>query len=248
MSDNLIKRLLAESHLDQLVTRVVIGPLAILVATDQSVGLSSCFREPNSDEANLSFEVQTQGRTLNDLVAGFQAKSLLHRSLAMAALNAALPPPKQSLTAMYGQNCLLEKTGNGHLVVVGNFPFLSSLEPHVGRLTVIQEDPHLGYRGVETARKVFPEADVIVLTASAFVNGTMDALLQLAESSFNMVLGATAPMHHHLFSVGVDAICGAFVEDVDKVAHGIEKGISFKYLKGIRRVAWFRDLLPDRDS
>jgi len=224
------------------VTRVTIGVFTIMVETGVSAGLSSCFKDPmGSGAGGIPGAGRLSGCTTGRLMAKYAEGTLLQRSLSMAALNASLPDAANETVALHGQDFFREKTGDGHLVIVGHFPFVRDLAPRVGRLSVIQEPPHLGRRGVAQAETLFPEADVVVITSSAFINNTIDDLLSAADRAYVVLLGATTPMHSLLFDYGVDALCGAHVLDTATARRGIMEGASFRDLRGFRRVTWFRD-------
>lgn len=239
---DLYSRLRAVSDTRLTVKRVTIGTFTVMVETHRSTGLSSCFKDP---PGSMAGGIPQAGRlteeTTGALMDMAENGGLLHRSLAMAALNASLPTPGDALHVLNGQDFLSSKTGKGHLVIVGHFPFVNALEKRVGKLSVIQEPPHLGERGVARARTLFPEADVVVITSSAFINGTMDALLAAASGAYVVLLGATTPMHPIMFEHGVDALCGARPVDAERLHQGIIQGASFRHLDGFDRVTWFRN-------
>ncbi|MCD4655821.1 DUF364 domain-containing protein [bacterium] len=237
---NLFFELAERCDLSMTVTRVAIGLCSVMVETQFSTGLSACFREPGGCQiVTISDAGNFVGRKLDDLVRPYENGSLLQKSIAMAALNAGIVAPPETLPSLYGQDFMVEKTGNGHLVVVGDFPFVDNLRDQVGKLSLIQERPHLGYLGVARARELFPEARTIVITASAFINETMEDLLDLAEDAYVIILGSTTPLTEYLFSKGVNALCGTIVEDSEAVFSGVTQGVSFRKLSGARRVTWF---------
>jgi len=236
-------RLAAAGDPERRIDRVTLGVFTVMVEAGKRTGLSSCFRDPPGlAEMDIPDAGNLTGKPLRALTGLYHGSGLLRHSLALAALNASLePPPGNALVLLQGQDFLQRVTGDGHLVVVGHFPFVRPLSGRVGRLTVIQEPPHLGDRGVASARTVFPEADVIVITASALINHTMDDLLAAAGSAYVVVLGATTPMHSLMFEYGVDALCGARPVHPGRLLQGITQGASFRHLQGFERVTWFRN-------
>jgi len=226
------------------VDRLTISRFSVFVETNKGSGLSSCFRTPNELLSESDSELRKyKDNTIADLIALYDSDNLLYKSIAMAALNAVQSPPPPNLPSLYGQDLLLEKTGNGHLVIVGAFPFLESCRGKVGKLSLIQEEPHLGYLGIEKAKILFPQAQTVVITASAFVNGTIDALINLVEDSYLIILGPTTPLNTYLFDKGVDALCGVIVEDSNMVFEDVINDVSFRKLKGVRRVTWINNII-----
>jgi len=236
----LFKTLMGSCDCSLRVTSVIEGELTVLVETAHSAGLSSCFCNPGETSIlRMWSDTALTGKTIGDLVEGYHPDDLRKSSIAIAALNAGLPKPLAVLPEMFGQSFLEEKTRNGHLVVVGHFPFLTEFRSRVGTLSIIQEEPHLGGSGVEQARELFPLADTIVITASAFVNGTMEDLLKLTGNAYVVLMGATTPMSKDLFQYGVNALCGVEITNPRQVAEGVKNGKSFKYMNGLKRLTWF---------
>ncbi len=88
-------------------------------------------------------------------------------------------------------------------VVVGAFgPFLKALRKIGARHFVLEKDPATlrphemeHYRPAETFAEVVPEADVLLITGTTLINGTLDELIACARPGARVVLvGPTAPM------------------------------------------------------
>jgi len=132
-----------------------------------------------------------------------------------------------------------------NVVVVGDFPFLNKLRPEVKNLWIINRLPWEGEDGLREARGVLPRADVAAITGSSFINHTAEALLSLCPRAYTVMLGPSTPFSPILFKYGVDAICGARVEDPDLALKYICQGASFRQIKGVNRATVFN---PETDN
>ena len=226
-----------------IVNEVIVGVRTTLVRSLKS-GLSSTFRNLQCYEAHTGLKDggALTGIACNILIKKYRNDDLTERSVAVAALNAIVQSQKRnSYQSLNAFEIILRKATGKNAVVVGQFPFVKKLESVVNSLMIINEIPENGWKGVEKARDHFPSADVIAITGSAMINGTMADLLNLARGKYVIVLGASTPMSSVMFDWGVDALCGTVVEDVDRVRDYVLQGASFRNMKGIRRVTWIKD-------
>lgn len=242
MSERVIRRLLETVPADVRAEAVWMGVYATLVSGLQG-GLASTFRGPCTSHSGqgVADAGELSGQRLLDLAERALSDRLIEASLGMAALNAAILPPKNArLTDMNAQDILLERGAGRRVVIVGEFPFITRLKDRFDRLDLIQEPPENGLAGVRRARSLFPDADVIALTASSLINHTFDDLLDAASHAFVIVLGATTPLSPLLFDFGADALCGTLVTDITAASTGVMQGAPFRKLDGVRRVTWLK--------
>ncbi len=163
-------------------------------------------------------------------------------SLAVAVMNALLPPPPEA-NAAKGQDMVLEHGRDRRVVVVGHFPFVERLAEHFESFHVLELRPRPGDLPAKAAREVLPKADVAVLTGSSLVNGSLGGLMDmLSPEAFVMLLGPSAPFARCLFDLGVNVVAGAEVTDPVAAMDGVARGLSFRQLTGVRSLAWFNDL------
>ena len=81
-----------------------------------------------------------------------------------------------------------------------------------------------------------PQADVVGLTGTSFINHTAEKLLKLCQRSFVVVVGPTSPLSPVLFDYGVDVIAGAEVVDSEKVIRYLSEGAVFRQIEGVKLV------------
>ncbi len=161
-------------------------------------------------------------------------------SLAMAAVNALLPPPPEG-PEHPGQSLMLGRSRGKNVAVVGHFPFVSALREVCATLWVLEKRPRPGDTDASKAPEVLPQADVVAVTGTTLVNGTLaDILRHCREDAFVVMLGPTTPYAPSLFSCGIDVLAGCAVPDPAAALAGIRAGSCFKGLSGVRQTAWAR--------
>jgi uncharacterized protein (DUF4213/DUF364 family) len=109
---------------------------------------------------------------------------------------------------------------------------------------VIEQRPRPGDLPAAQAAEILPSCDVVCLTATSFINHTIERLLPLCAESYVVLTGPTAPLTPRLFDHGIDAVCGSRVTDVQDVLRHISQGACFKQVRGhgVRLLTMVRDL------
>lgn len=169
---------------------------------------------------------------------------LFRRSVALATVNALLPPPPADadISELKGQELLLEVGRGKRVVVVGHFPFVDKIARDFAAFHVLERRPRPGDLPAEESRRVLPQADVAAITSTSISNNTLQGLLELCrEDCFVLLLGPSTPLAPSLFDLGVDALAGAVLhtpENLDSVLSGVRAGHPFKTLEGMRPILW----------
>jgi uncharacterized protein (DUF4213/DUF364 family) len=178
-----------------------------------------------------------------ELAGWIESRSALQRSVGAAAINALLPrlpPPWHELNAEE----VIGRLGRGRRVaVVGHFPFVDRLRPQLGELWVLERRPQPGDEPEKAAPRILPQADLVAITGATFVNGTIDALLEMIRPGAQVILmGPSTPLSPVLFDRRVDMLSGAVVEQIDPVVRGVSQGAGFRQLHtlGVRLITIIR--------
>ena len=163
------------------------------------------------------------------------SQNSLEVSAGMAALNSLIPLDESKVTEANALDILAELGKEKRVVLVGHFPFVPMLRKAVGTLQVLEQVPIEDDFPADAAPALIPQADVVAITASAFLNGTMDDLLSLCSpSSEVMVLGPTAPFSPILFEYGVTYIAGTHITDKHAAFRTIAQGAAFRQVSGVQ--------------
>jgi len=167
-------------------------------------------------------------------------------AIGIAAINSLLEIDETHCRELNARDLLMERGAGKKVALVGHFPFVPQLRDAVGELSVLELQPRPGDLPSSEAPRVVPEADVVAITGTALVNGTMEDLLGYCRpQSLVVLLGPTVPLSPLLFEYGVDVICGTRVVDPPAVLAYVEAGKSFREMTGVRMLAMQRDARAD---
>jgi len=207
-----------------------------LVTTKYS-GLSSTLRgeeRQHSDHADIT--VPDAGRLLEKTAGELADFALLEDSVAasigMAAVNSMIEVDESKCVERGAVDLLVEKGRGRTIGVVGHFGFVPKLRAAAKKLYVIEQRPRPGDLPDTAAPDVLPSCDVVCLTATSFINHTIERLLPLCEKAYVVLTGPTSPLAPALFHHGIDAICGSRVTDPNAVLRLISQGACFKQVRG----------------
>jgi uncharacterized protein (DUF4213/DUF364 family) len=150
-------------------------------------------------------------------------------SVAAATINALLPKGSWDWAEKNAEE-VIRTEGNGkEVVIVGGFPFNNSLKSHVGKLTILEQNPVGAELPQEAAPEVIPEADIVAITGMTFINRTLDHLIELcSKKALVLILGPSTPLSPILFDYGVGLLSGSVVTDIGQVLRTIGQGANFR--------------------
>jgi uncharacterized protein len=142
----------------------------------------------------------------------------------------------------------IKMTNNGFAVVIGdllpafkilkkrNIPYRIIELYH----TIIQNDDLQLYIHPKYARRIVPEADLLIITGKTLINDTLEYYLNIKKpDARTIVIGPTVSMlPEAFFKRGVNTIGGTIVTDPDKVLDVVaEAGSGYHFFeKGVERV------------
>jgi uncharacterized protein (DUF4213/DUF364 family) len=175
------------------------------------------------------------GRSALELAALARSESLLEASIGMAAVNSLLEVDEGRCHELNARDLLIERGRGKRVALVGHFPFVPTLRQAVGRLWVIELRPRPGDLPAEEAGQIIPQADIVAITGSAFINHTIEGLLSYCRpDALVAVLGPTTPLSPVLFDHGVDVISGTRVVEPEVALRHVSEGASFRQMQGVR--------------
>ena len=250
MSHNLIDDLLATLTTDAPVRDVRIGVFWTAVVVDKPgeglrCGLASTASGDKVHHHGTPL-VRQAGRLLEqsalELASLARSDSQMERSVGLAAVNALLPRDERAWVVLNAEHVIRHNGAGKNVAIVGHFPFIGRLRPHLGRLSVLELNP-VGPDDLpaDRAPDVIPQADVVAITSTTLVNGTFDGLISLCRpGALVLLLGPTTPLSPVLFDYGADVISGTLVDDVDLVLRGVSQGATFRQIGGKRLVTMRR--------
>jgi uncharacterized protein (DUF4213/DUF364 family) len=220
---------------DHPVTQVLVGVHQSAVIS-KYCGLSSVLHDEEFPHGKPS--VREAGnltdRTARELAKGAFSDSLLEAAIGMAAINSLLPIDEIKCKELNALDILKDKGQNKKVAVIGHFPFIPELRKFVRELHVLEKRLQPGDLPAEKAEDILPGSDVVAITATSFINHTLEDLLVLCKNSFVLMLGPTTPLTPVLFDHGIDVLCGVQVTEPAKALCYISEGANFRQIKGIK--------------
>jgi len=178
----------------------------------------------------------------SELVAMAYSKRLLEAAIGMAAINSLLEVAGEQCLELNAASLIAEKGKNKRVAIVGHFPFVPSLREVAAELWVIEKNPHQGDFAEVEAKNLIPQAQVVGITGTAFINHTVDELLKLCHpEAYVVVLGGTAPMSRVLFDYGIDAVCGTKVVDPELALRCVSQGATYRQIEGVRQLIMMKE-------
>lgn len=214
------------------VTGITAGLRWAMVETATSVGLAAMLMLASGEATDVAPGALSDltGAPLSRLADGLREAAGVRRAIACAAVNAGIPAPE----AGGGSDGLLpeaERTA-GRTVIVGRFPELARKRPEA---VVLEKHPGPDDLPSDAAPYVIPGADSLVITASAWSNGSLAGLMRLATGCRVSLVGPGTPLSPALHEYGLHRLGGFVVEDRDSTREVIARGDGVKAFKPFGR-------------
>ena len=231
-----IRDILATLNMDASIKDLCQGPFQTAVAT-RSCGLAATPHGSGDHQNNVPVDDvgYLMEKGILELAKMAQSFKLFEAAIGMATINSLLDVNEQSCVDVNGGDLLITKGMNKRVALIGHFPFVSKLREASKCLWVIEQKPQEGDVADSEAENLIPQAEVVGITGSAFINHTIEHLLALCNSkAYVVILGATTPLSPVLFDYGVNAISGTKVTNSELVLQYIRQGATFRQLRGIR--------------
>ncbi|MFZ5909899.1 MAG: Rossmann-like domain-containing protein [Chloroflexota bacterium] len=238
---SLLRDLISSVQGDAPVRSILVG-VHWAVVCSRSCGMAAAIR---ADHPHGAPDVRDAGRLLSrsarELAELAFSASPLEASIGVAALNSLLEVDESQAVEVNAAEVLAERGKDRNVALIGSFPFIPQLRQSAGQLWVIEQRPSEGEYPAEAAPDLLPRADLVAITSSALVNGTLDGLLALCPpQSTVMLLGPSTPLSPVLFDYGVDILSGARVVDEAAVLRTVGQGASFRQVEGVRLLTFVR--------
>jgi uncharacterized protein (DUF4213/DUF364 family) len=211
-------------------------------------GLASTFHEPHPSHRPVKHAGSLAGLSALELVQYARSDNVLEASIGMAAINSLIDIDEARCVKENALDVLARKGRGKNIAIVGRFPWTPKLRRIARTLWVIEQNPREGELPAGAVEDVLPQADVVGLTGTSFINHTVDRLLALSKNSFVVMVGPTTPLLPVLFDYGVDILAGVRVVEPDKTIRSISQGAIFSQVEGVRLITMAKERKNDRTS
>jgi uncharacterized protein (DUF4213/DUF364 family) len=178
---------------------------------------------------------------MSELVRLAYSARIAEAAIGMAAVNSLIDIDESACIQRNAADLIIERGRNKRVVIVGHFPFVPSVRQAAKQLWIIEKNPKADDVSETEAHRLIPRAEVLAITATAFINHTMDQLLALRDPrAFVVILGGTTPMLPVLFDHGIHAISGTKILDHERALKCISQGANFRQIRGTKRLIMMR--------
>ena len=174
-----------------------LGYTAVTTA-DGGIGIAYTYYEAKTSCSVFQSDADYEGKAAPELLEGIKSTDPLHRSLALAFINALNHKDAAQLPADPENKVLFDTfnlTAGARVAMVGYFgPLVNKFKERKVLLEVIDESRGLGQKK-SFFNKLNDWADVLFLTSTSILNNTTEDILSHAGSSVKTVLlGPSTPM------------------------------------------------------
>ena len=222
------------------VRRVMLGIHWTAVCSDHC-GLASTLTSEHLEHVDLQRVGEFQNYSAQELARLALNGNHLESSIGVAAINSLLDISALNCVELNAYNWIFENAPGKDITIVGHFPFVDKVRSHAKNLWVLEKNPRPGDISAEFAAEYLSKANIIAITGSALVNGSMDNELQMCNPDATiMVLGPSTPLSNVFFKHNVSILSGAQVSDETKALLTIEQGGSYSQVLGVKRITIFR--------
>lgn len=202
----------------------------------KNCGLASTLHEGHPSHKIVRDPGMLRGKGAEELIQYAKSDGLLEASIGMATINSLIDIDESACVEKNAFDILAEKGENKDIAIVGHFPWVPKLKKIARRLFVIEQNPQEGDFPEESSEEILPHVDVVGLTGTAFINHTLEKLLDLCKGKFIVMVGPTSPLSPVLFDYGIDVIGGSKIIDPDKTIRSITEGATFRQVKGVKNL------------
>ena len=234
--------LLNTLNCDAPVRDIRMGPFQTAVLT-RYCGLASTPHDPgpHHDRFPVGAAGVLMDKDAKELAYLAKSPSIHEAAIGMATINSLIEVNENDCLELNAGDLLIQKGEGKRVALIGHFPFVPRLRKAAKVLWVIEKNPGEGDLAEAEAENLVPEADVVGITGTAFINHTIEHLLELCHpNAFVVVLGGTAPLWPALFDHGISAVSGTKVIEPDLVLKAVSQGATFRQIKGGRLLTMMR--------
>lgn len=200
----------------------------------RNCGLASTFHEEHPYHRAAKDVGKLRQKSALELAEYAKSDNVLEASIGMAAVNSLIDIDESKCVKGNAFKVLVRKGRDKNIAIIGHFPWIPKLRKVAKKLWVIEQKPQEGDLPAEAAEEVLPQADVVGITGSSFINHTVEKLLDLSKNSFIVIIGATSPLSAVLFDWGVNVVAGIKVVEPEKAIRSISEGAIFSQVEGVK--------------
>lgn len=205
-------------------------------------GLASTFHEEHPYHRAVRDAGNLRQKSALELAQYAKSDNVLEASIGLAAINSLIIDVDETKCSEENAFDILARKGKDkNVAVIGHFPWVPKLRAVAKQLWVIEQRPQGEALPAHRARELLPQADVVGITGTSFINHTIEELLDLSKNSFIVLIGPTSPLSPVLFDYGIDVIAGVKVVEAEKTICSISEGAIFSQVKGVKLITMAKE-------
>ena len=233
----LIEKVLKSLPSDPVPVREIVSGLHWTAVASRYCGLASSLWSENLPPVSVPQINRLKKMSARDLAEYALSENYLEAAIGMAAVNSLLDPAPPDAIELNAHDWLMTNGRGKKIAIIGHFPFVEKITEVAQTLWILEKNPRQGdYPAVEASRLI-PQADIVAITGSAFVNHSMDDVFSYCSpGSTVLILGPSTPLAPVLFQEGISLLSGTYVTQEEETLRLIRNGGTHHSLKGIRRM------------
>lgn len=234
----ILKSLLKTLPVEPIPIRDVLVGVHWTMVCSKYCGLGSTLvGSPHGNHKNVRDVGDLHKKSAQELASWVLSDNLLEASIGIAAFNSLTEVDHLQLEQVNAAEVIANKCRNKNLVIVGHFPFVDEMKKITRNCWVIEKRPNGDDFPEDKAGEFIPQADLVAITGTAFINHTMEELLSFCQrGAMVMVLGPSTPLVPMLFDFGISFLSGSRIINEEAAKQTILQGAAFPQVKGVSRV------------
>ena len=215
--------------------RIGLGYTAVLLENDHA-GLAYTFRDDLPEGCSVFHGNRPlAGKKAGALLPFLKSDLSIDSALGLATANALLNHETQGIhKGDVLQN--VDINPGDHVGMVGLFaPLVKPIKNKAASLTFFEKDPkrgqHEGVLPLQLMNEVLPRCQVVFMTSTAILNGTIDDMLALAKGCREVVmLGASTPLEPEVFKdTPISCLSGVIVVRPREIMRMVSEGCGMRH-------------------
>jgi uncharacterized protein (DUF4213/DUF364 family) len=181
-------------------------------------------------------------KSAQELAKWVLSDNILEASVGMAAINSLIQVDETKLFQKNASEVIAQESKGKNVAIVGHFPFVEQIKSIPDNLWVMEKQPYGDDFPEQAAEDYLPQADIVAITGTAFINHSIEKLISLCKKNANiMILGPSTPLLPVLFNQGITFLSGARVGDPESAMNSIIQGASLPQVAGIQLVTMMKN-------
>jgi uncharacterized protein (DUF4213/DUF364 family) len=207
--------------------RIGLGYTAVLLE-DGRCGLAYTLHEKEYESCCVVPDAgKLAGRSISELISWIKTPDAAACAVGLAAVNAAVTVPESAVESDITD--LLAVESGDSVGMIGYFgPLVKPIKERVRALYIFERrpDPEYGILPESASPDLLPKCQVVIMTATAILNHTIDSLLDLSKNAREIaILGPSTPFLPEIFGhLGVTMLSGLQVIDSARILQIVSEG------------------------